>query len=131
MHLNPGSIFEHIDYLNNIETYISSEENKSKLLRTIYDIVDDGGIDFERIHTTMEALHWEWRDLGVPTIEKMKEDVRNMMFSLFEGKCKLISTGGFTVGYEIYPPKEGEAIDFDEHVRLYVYFAVEEYDSML
>lgn len=35
--------------------------------------------DFERCHYTMKALDWEWFNVGVPSIERLKQSARQRL----------------------------------------------------
>lgn len=51
--------------------------------------------DFEKVHKTMVALNWTWRDEGVPTIKSMKETARKLLQNAAINEFGNIFTGGF------------------------------------
>ena len=68
-----------------------------------------GEIDFEKIHKYMKWSKWKWAtsksDDGVPTIEELKSQVRDLIADAIKRKTT-ISTGGFTVEYREYEENE-------------------------
>lgn len=65
--------------------------------RTINAVMDQ--LDFEKIHTIMDVLDWEWWNQGVPSIESLKKQAYDLLEYAWEHKCST-GTGGFWVEYE-------------------------------
>jgi hypothetical protein len=67
--------------------------------------------DFEKVHKIMTLLNWEWLDFtnfsaGVPKIERMKEKVTEMLYSICDSEADYVESGGFRV------------IKYDDHLEL-------------
>jgi hypothetical protein len=43
----------------------------------IHEIIEN--FNFEKCHYTMKALEWQWFDVGVPSIERLKESARERL----------------------------------------------------
>lgn len=65
--------------------------------RTINEVMDQ--LDFEKIHTIMDVLDWEWWNQSVPSIETLKKQAYDLLEDAWEHKCST-GTGGFWVEYE-------------------------------
>jgi predicted RNA-binding Zn-ribbon protein involved in translation (DUF1610 family) len=66
---------------------------REELVSTIVDF-----IEFDRIHTAMEALDWKWWDCGIPTAERIKEEVIRRLREAFDKKESFFS-GGIYIEY--------------------------------
>ena len=60
--------------------------------------------NFNKVHSAMEHLNWEWGSEGVPTVERLKEVASDLLFDaveLYFGEGKkstaYVATGGFYV----------------------------------
>ena len=68
--------------------------------------------NFIRVHEVMVCLNWEWRNNGIPTIDKLRNDARKRMddaikYCIYEGTANIpyhSSSGGLkaTVEKNIY-----------------------------
>ena len=58
--------------------------------------------DFGKVHRVMENLNWYWNDTkdgGVPTVEDLKSQAKDLLKKVTEGNYKVISSGGFEAEY--------------------------------
>ena len=58
--------------------------------------------DFGKVHRVMESLNWTWvdsKDGGVPTIEELKAQAKDLLTKVTEGEFSIISCGGFEAEY--------------------------------
>ena len=54
--------------------------------------------DFERVRKTMNALDWKWMDNPEsPTVQELKQKVRELFWSCYDRKADFSSIGGFKV----------------------------------
>lgn len=58
--------------------------------------------DFEKVHQVMTFLKWEWRDLGVPSVDTIKSEVKSQIErcikdAIANKTTMYTSTGGFSV----------------------------------
>lgn len=67
-------------------------------------IIED--FDFTKVHNVMKYMNWEWCSEGVPSIEKLKECVIELLerayngyFERGNGECYYLATGGFEASY--------------------------------
>lgn len=99
-----------IEYANTITAKKASQEHSLTEMRidTITDL-SFNEIDFEKIHKYMKWSKWKWAtsksDDGVPTIDELKSQVRDLITDAIKRKAT-ISTGGFTVEYREYEENE-------------------------
>jgi hypothetical protein len=54
--------------------------------------------DFEMVHRVMKFLDWEWHSSGVPSIETLKDQARELLQEADRG-CPL-ATGGFVAEFD-------------------------------
>lgn len=114
-----------------IDYYLNTPEGKKQMLEIVHDIVES--FDYEKVHKAMVALDWRWATLDdnrIPTEEDLKADLLDKFIRLFEDRCDRISSGGFTVGYDIFEPHPYEPDDFEHSVDVYCYFAIDDYHSL-
>ena len=90
-------------------------------------------IDFTRIKDIMEYDNWTYYD-GLPTALRL----RNLCYDLLEDVLKekdktewYSSTGGFEVGFRVFEPEDDEDDTFENCVKVYVRFTVEDFSTML
>lgn len=57
-----------------------------------------GNFNFERVILVMQALDWEWHNVGVPSLGDVKKEGRRLLRDAIERKA-IISTGGFRAEY--------------------------------
>lgn len=64
------------------------------LYNTIEELIDH--TDFKKIQKVMKALNWTWHgEKEVPSVDRMKKEVRRLGMHLDEGLSTSISCGGF------------------------------------
>lgn len=51
--------------------------------------------NFDKVHKTMAALKWKWRDIGQPSINEMKSTARRLLINASESEHGNSCTGGF------------------------------------
>ena len=94
------------------------EEENNMLKKKVFGSKVDKVIErfkFGKVHDTMKALNWTWREEGVPTIESMKETARKLLEDAAINEFGNISTGGFTAKRHDNGDLELEFIVTDAH----------------
>lgn len=76
--------------------------NFEKIKDEIFEI-----LDFDKIHKTMVELNWEWFDVGIPTVNQLKDALFELMSEAW-GRRLSIGTGGFFVRYW---PKDEDGVE--------------------
>lgn len=120
------------DMVRDIDYYLNKPGGKEQMLEIVHDFVEN--CNYNDIHKAMVALDWYWATLpdnGIPTEEDLKADLLDKFLRLFEEKCDRLSSGGFTVGYNIVERHPYEPDDFEHCVDVYYYFAVDDGSSIL
>ena len=118
-----------------INYYLNKPEGINQMLEAIHEILEN--LDFENIHNVMQFLNWQWRNEGVPSIEKLKEELLNMLAEMFDRGVEenqsgyMMSCGGFTVQYKVYENDADTPDDFKHNVNIYVAFNLDTYDTFL
>ena len=73
--------------------------------KTIDSIMDN--FNFDRVHTAMVVLNWQWDQIGVPEVEHLREAARNLLEQAADKETGWsVGSGGF------------EAINNGDHMRL-------------
>lgn len=84
-------------------------DRKSFFREKLEELIDS--FEFDKVHKVMEELDWEWANLGVPTIDSMKNCVRGLYTSIenrvVNNEHCYCSTGGFCLSYN---PDEDEEL---------------------
>ena len=72
------------------------EKNPHKEFVTmVQEILDD--FDFEKVHSVMNFLNWQWANLGhVPSVKDLEKEARRLLISL-KGEPGIKGTGGLRV----------------------------------
>lgn len=84
---------------------------KQQALQDQMDEIMDS-FEFDKIHSVMRHLDWEWKDAGVPDEYEIRQSARRTMRSAIE--CNgTSSTGGFTAIVDDNP--EGGWVRLDLH----------------
>ena len=120
-----GNIISGIDY------YLNKPGGKEQMLEVVHDFVEN--CNYKDIHMAMVALDWHWSTLDedrIPTEEELKADLLDKFLRLFEERCDMLSSGGFTVVYDIVERHPYEPDDFEHCVNVYYYFAVDDGSSI-
>ena len=118
-----------------INYYLNKPEGINQMLEAIHEILEN--LDFENIHNVMQFLNWQWRNEGVPSIEKLKEELLDMLTEMFDRGVEenqseyMMSCGGFTVRYKVYENDADTPDDFKHNVNIYVAFNLDTYDTFL
>jgi len=70
-------------------------KSKEEMTHSIVDIIER--FDFNKVHTYMTDIDWQWRGEGVPTIDELKRTAINLLVQAVEDKTEFtsIGTGGF------------------------------------
>jgi hypothetical protein len=60
---------------------------------------------WEFVHAGMTAVKWQWRNEGVPTVQQLKKEARELLRSVIEfagdeTERTSVSSGGLTASYE-------------------------------
>jgi len=98
---------------------LNKEETKEKMIQYILD-----HFDFEKCETAMTLLGWEWWDVGIPSIERLKESAKERLEDVIDGCLNSLpkhdrspyfsSSGGLkaTAGKNIYGHLEFLELEF-------------------
>lgn len=74
-----------------------------KLNKTQKETVEEimNTFDFRKVREVMYALDWEWRDIGVPSVEEIRQQARSMLNRCvdLQGKNEE-GSGGLRVEYD-------------------------------
>lgn len=122
--------------------YVSTFSEKPKAIGyyiehegQIDELIDEitSSFDYENIRTAMEATKWTWANLETPTEEEIENMLTRLLKELLskyvDESDAFISTGGFTVGFRVYPCNDNSHDTFDDCVEVYAYFAMDEYNT--
>ena len=74
----------------------TNEEELTPLERMIEDVLDN--FDFQKVHNAMVALNWTWLDKGVPSVENLREQARDLLRSSAEARLGDYSYVNYEVG---------------------------------
>jgi hypothetical protein len=81
---------------------MKAKQRKDEAIETaIIDIMNN--FNFGKVHEVMTALNWQWRDIGVPTIEQIQKEAKSLLTDMMEQEYLQVrhwSTGGFNASYE-------------------------------
>ena len=55
-----------------------------------------GRFNFEKVQRHMAATNWKWHDVGIPTVEQLKQHAERLLKSYHSGLMNS-GSGGFTV----------------------------------
>lgn len=84
-----------------------SSDLENKVKERIDEIMEY--FDFEKVHSVMTMMNWEWRDSGVPSIDELKQTARHYLDTALDNchrQTYFTGSGGFTVRYDRYYSKE-------------------------
>lgn len=125
---------EAVEYLKDTNRHsrtLGDYMTNKKKEEIIKDAIEE--IDFDRIKNIMEFDDWTYYD-GRPTATRLRNLCRELLENVLSQTDKtdwFNSTGGFTVGFRVFEPEDGEADIFENCVRVYVRFTLEEFDTMI
>ena len=95
------------------EDFVDEETELEKRHRhreaIVSEIVDF--IEFDRIHTAMEALDWKWWGFGIPSAQQIKQEVTNRLRDAFDNKRGFFS-GGIYIEYLPKDENSDEGLKF-------------------
>lgn len=126
-----------------IADYLSIPEGRDQAQEMIDEIMDE--FDFERVHKTMEALNWQWRDEGIPDIPTLRKAARSQLKQVsisprdksdLDTGYFLVSSGGFEAYCVVLDIDEDEAAgdnwknDFMHQCKLVLKFVVESWGDI-
>jgi hypothetical protein len=84
-------------------------DRKSFFREKLKELIDS--FEFDKVHKVMTELNWTWADRGVPSVEAMKDRVRDLYNSIenrvVSNEFGYCSTGGFHLSYN---PDEDEEL---------------------
>jgi hypothetical protein len=109
-----------------LRKYIVSDKQLDNIKMKIKDEIFDT-IDFDKIHNHMVNVGWVWGLTGVPTIQKIKETLEDLIYDAIDNKATM-STGGFTVIYKEFPEDEENPHSIGVYVVFYVTSASSDVD---
>lgn len=73
-------------------------------------------IEFDKIHNVMKTLDWRWAriGIGVPTIDDIKTEARDILINAWSKKAT-VQSGGFRASYHYYEEtaEVGLSLDFE------------------
>lgn len=68
-------------------------EKRNGVSNSIAHIMEE--FDFEKVYQVMKLVDWHWREEGVPSPKRLRDEAYRLLSDLEAGKSYSLATGGF------------------------------------